>query len=375
MIHASHRALPGTAALAAMALISACGGGGGGSDGLKPSPVTATVTGRVVKGPVRGAHVCAYAIAGGAQAENRGCTSTDEQGDYTLVVNADGAPLIFAVRGDYGTYTDELTGGEHTLGARLRSAQTVSPGGTATVMITPLTEVAIRRALGARGGLGDTSINDAMTLVARAFDSGDLRRERPTDLTLPTSVQASLPNLKYGLALAAVSAMTQGSSLDAVLSDLSDKGFKPDLVAGAAAAYESGLRAFVGSTRNKSAVTLGNLSAFVQPSLATMSQAFGVLPTVPSEGGAIVTPPVQPSDGPACVVTMNTEPGNIASGNWRVCLRKVAASACTAGAQATVVAGVSAFGVLQSLGPTSIDYTSADTCTAPDINEIIEIGN
>jgi hypothetical protein len=50
-------------------------------------------------------------------------------------------------------------------------------------MVTPLTELAVRRALTAPGGLQDAAIDQAMALVAGAFDTDDLRGTRPADPT------------------------------------------------------------------------------------------------------------------------------------------------------------------------------------------------
>jgi hypothetical protein len=81
----------------------------------------------------------------------------------------------------------------------------VLPGDEATVMVTPLTELAMRRAETSPARLQQDSIDQAMTMVATAFDVTDLRQTRPSDPTQASSVQVARGERNYGLALAAVS--------------------------------------------------------------------------------------------------------------------------------------------------------------------------
>ena len=115
------------------------------------------------------------------------------------------------------------------------------------------------------------------------------------------------------------------------------------------------------------------LAAQMQPALAALPQASGVLPAIAADGsGEVVQPPVQPADGPACVITVTPGPQNLATQNWRVCVRPVAAEACNATGMASVVSGVQAFSVLSSLGPVSTSYDAGATCNVSDLNETID---
>ena len=198
-------------ALGLAGLLAACGGGGGGgSDGHATIQAErdpdATIAGAVVKGPLESGQVCAWALADPVSGElgaKRGCSSTDANGQYriyVLSVNPAGETLVVAATKQTGYYQDEATGTRLALDATLRSAVRVHPGSAATTMVTPLTELAMRRAQTAAGGLQDVAIDQAMALVAGAFDAGDLRATRPADPTQPGAAHSSVPGCRGRLA-------------------------------------------------------------------------------------------------------------------------------------------------------------------------------
>ncbi|MFN9281384.1 MAG: hypothetical protein ACK6DW_16885 [Betaproteobacteria bacterium] len=170
-----------------LVLLAACGGGGP----VQELSTDATITGAVVKGPVASGKVCAYLIADGVQAGQRACSATDDQGRYAvplLSVKPAGETLVVAATRMTGRYIDEATGTQRALDATLRSAVRVLPGDEATVMVTPLSELAMRRAETSPVRLQQDSIDQAMTMVATAFDVTDLRQTRPSDPTQASSV-------------------------------------------------------------------------------------------------------------------------------------------------------------------------------------------
>ncbi len=121
----------------------------------------------------------------------RACAATDDQGRYAirlLSVNPAGETLVVAATRMTGRYIDEATGTQRALDATLRSAVRVLPGDEATVMVTPLSELAMRRAETSPVRLQQDSIDQAMTMVATAFDVTDLRQTRPSDPTQASSV-------------------------------------------------------------------------------------------------------------------------------------------------------------------------------------------
>lgn len=367
------------ASILAAVVLAGCGGGGGGGD--DPAPLTtATVTGAVVKGAVGGAAVCAYRIEGGAQGDRLACITSASDGSFSLTVPADGTPLWFQAHAGPGRYTDELTGDEAALDADLRSAQTIVPATLATVMLTPLTELAMRRAETVPGGLTEAAINDAMALVGRAFDTGDLRRLRPLDPTVAVGLGADRNARNHGLALAAVSTLrsqlgapSNGQvALEQVLSEL-ELAFRPDLVASKAAAFDTALATFVASPRNRSGVTPAALPAQMRVRLATLPGAVGVLPAIePAGPGPVVEPPPVVETGPVCVATVTPQPGSLLGQDWRLCVRPVAAGQCNEAGMAGALTLSQVFPLLATLAPTVTTYAAADACGS-DINETIDL--
>lgn len=353
----------------AAALLTACGGGGGGAPEVVAPPSSALVSGLVAKGPVGGASVCAYAITGGAKGAQLGCTTTSAAGEFQLRVGADGVPVLFEAEG--GSYDDELAGAARALDTRLRSALTLVRGENVSVVLTPLTELAMRRAEGAPGGWSDASINDAMSMMTSAFGTADVRRIRPSDPTQAASASATRTERAYGLALAGFSAQSQSGTVAAALQAMVDRGFKPDLAGSQQAAFTTALNAFLASPRNRTGVTAATLAQQVRLQFNVMPLALGVLPSIPSTGGPVL-PPVVDTGGPACVIAMTPQPGNITSSNYRVCVRPVDAAACNATALSAVFSVVNAFSVISSLGPVAVSYQAVDGCQQPDINEIID---
>ena len=125
--------LAALAATALAAFLAACGGGGGTT--TPATPVTTTISGSAVKGPVSGATVTVKNAATGAVL---GTTTTGLGGAYTLGVQFTG-DVVVEVSG--GTYTDEATGASTALATPLRVVLNAN-GGSVTGVVTPLTTLA-----------------------------------------------------------------------------------------------------------------------------------------------------------------------------------------------------------------------------------------
>ena len=90
----THRHVATLCALAFTTALVACGGSDDPVAAPTPTPpppppaaATTTVSGAVVKGPVSGAQVCAFAVAGSARGAALGsCTTTDASGNYSFAV-------------------------------------------------------------------------------------------------------------------------------------------------------------------------------------------------------------------------------------------------------------------------------------------------
>jgi hypothetical protein len=361
-------------ATAIAALLSACGGGSAidATDLAPPSNAPATVQGYVVKGPVAEAYVCAYPITSGKinMQTGLGCGSADAQGFFRFYVQTDGATVALVTKDRMGQYADELTGAPTTLGASLRSAVRIEAQGQAEAMITPFTEIALRRAETAAIGLNEQSIKEAMAQVALAFDLPDLRSTRPASATTAADWKAQSPQArKYGLGLAGVSAMKasvadSGSNRPAlaqVLDKLSSQAFVPNRAPEVEGLYQAGLATFLSSPRNATGIKPSQLSQWSQPALAQLSQSFGSLPAIDP-----VVVPSKPNDGPACMVTLQPLAGNLAHSEARICVRKVEATQCNGPTLAPVLAEQSVVQTLFKLGNWSVSYSPSETCEVPE---------
>lgn len=186
--------------LLAAAILAGCGGGGEPDRAGGPQP---NLTGTIVKGPVGGAAVCAYELAANGKGRQLGCTTTDMTGGYALRLDYRGPVLIEA---SGGTYTDEATG---EVGVTLDVPLTVASlldGGPSTVVVTPLTTIAMQGALRA-GNLSLATFDNSLEEVKSAFG---LRRS--LDLVRSTPNVRSGSSDAYGNALVGVSKMLSGGA-------------------------------------------------------------------------------------------------------------------------------------------------------------------
>ena len=176
--------------LATAALIAGCGGGSSDS----APPVTTSVSGSVVKGPVGGATVCAFKAIATGKGEALPCATSTSSGAYVLELTYVGDVVIEA---SGGSYVDEATGLTRTLSDPMQvmlSAQ----GGTATGVITPLTSAAFSKSKGMSGGATHANFGLAVASVATQFNLSGVNLAT----TLP--VVTGTPNA-YGRIVRAVS--------------------------------------------------------------------------------------------------------------------------------------------------------------------------
>lgn len=184
----------------ASAVLVACGGGGGSAEPAAASP-SSTVSGAVVKGPVAGATVCAYALLPTGKGTSLGCTTSTGEGNYSLTL-AHAGDIVVEATG--GTYVDEATGAKNVLlSAPLTVVGSAGPDGT-RLYATPLTAMAFNQAV-AGGGLTVAAFESAATQVGSAFG---VPASMPLARTLPAVTGATNA---YGDALIAVSGLISAS--------------------------------------------------------------------------------------------------------------------------------------------------------------------
>jgi hypothetical protein len=203
------------------ALIMACGGGGGGGE-TPPDDTAFKVSGVVSKGFIKNGSVSVFSIASnGFKTEPAmATTTTDAKGVYSVELDYSG-PLLVEVSG--GTYIDEATGTEVAMTGVLRAAL-ADVSGPVEIAVSPLTELAVRRAeLG--GKLLATHIQAANELVGQLIGC-DIIATLPLNPQDSQEFGAGTANEKsYTLMLAAFSQMASQiafDDIDAVLDALDD---------------------------------------------------------------------------------------------------------------------------------------------------------
>jgi hypothetical protein len=206
----------------------ACGGGGG-----ETAPSSGEViAGTVVKGPVHGASVAAFAITGGSKGAQVGTATTDPMGGFRMSLGSYTGPLMIEASG--GTYVDEATGTTMTMQpgddmVTLLSSVTGGASGPG-VQVTPLTTMASARAQNMAGGMTAGNMAAANAAVGQYFEVSDIVHVTPMDPTVAGSAGAAGVDARnYGMAMAAMSqyahtiGMTSSSAMvTAMANDASD---------------------------------------------------------------------------------------------------------------------------------------------------------
>jgi hypothetical protein len=214
-------------------LLAGCGGGGGGGGGDGP-----TVSGSVVKGPVLGATVCAYALSAGARGGqlalglatgaqgsiSNGCYVTPADGSYSfsLPAGTTGDILLEATGGSFCTNETPIVAGACpgggtlvNLGGAVMSSAVTLPGGNApaTVHTTPLSTAAVNAAAGA--GFSAATFQTQFNALAGQIigaNSGVTPSTAPNATNQPYLVQVGTFLQSGGSMTNAVASLQQGST-------------------------------------------------------------------------------------------------------------------------------------------------------------------
>lgn len=194
------------AAVVVTAILAGCGGSGGGS--ASSAAVDSTVAGAVVKGPVAGATVTAYAIESGAIGRQLGTGSTDGAGNFSMSLGAYAGPVMLRSAG--GHYTNEATGTDMPMQAGDVMAvmlPSVSPAAPQSgVQVTPLTSMAQSMAQRMPGGMTVDNMATAHAGVGNYFMVTDIVHGSPMNpLTPGAGSNTTADGRNYGMAIAAMS--------------------------------------------------------------------------------------------------------------------------------------------------------------------------
>ncbi len=216
---------------AAALLVAGCGGGGSSIDAATPS-AQGTMSGSVVKGPVSGATVQAFALNGGTVGAQLASAVTDANGAFTMPMGSYAGPVMLQMNG--GTYTDEATGAPMAMApGDIMTAvlPTIAAGATVNgVAVTPLTAMAQAMAQHMAGGLTDANIAAANAAVGNYYMVHDIIHTQPINPLVPGSGAGATPDMmNYGITLAAMSQYARGAGMassssfvTAMMSDASD---------------------------------------------------------------------------------------------------------------------------------------------------------
>ena len=294
------------AAIVGASLLSlACGSGG-----TTTAPMNGTISGTVVKGPVGGAAVAAFAITNGTMGAQVGGGATDSMGNFTISIGDYSGPMMLQAGG--GTYADEATGTTMTLqpGDLMACAiPSVAAGATTTgIQITPITSMAHSRVHHMTGGITPANITTANAAMGAYFSVSDILHTVPMNpMVAGSGTGASQEARNYGMAIAAMSqyamsiAMPHSSGIvSAMADDASDgvmdgrMGTSPIPMGGGlmggtmmqptagTTGLATAMTAFVGSVMNRSGVTLTDMQPLVNQLAAAGGQ-------VPGGGGGTTT--------------------------------------------------------------------------------------
>jgi hypothetical protein len=311
-----------------------------------------TVSGTVVKGPVSGATVTAYAVANGTMGAQVGGGSTDSMGNFSVSVGTYSGPMMIQASG--GTYTDEAMGTAMTMqpgDVMACSIPSVAAGATNTgIQMTPVTTMAHSRVHHMTGGITDANIFAANAAMGAYFSVSDILHTIPMDPTAAGSGAGATQDAKnYGMAIAAMSqyakTMVMPSSsgmVTAMASDAAD-GVMDGKMAGSSITMGGGMMggsmmqatagttglgaamtAFVSSAMNRSGVTMTDMQPLVNMLNGSTGQIGAGGTTTGMMSGTAVKGPVATSTVTAYAITsgmMGAQLGSAttdANGNFSV---------------------------------------------------------
>lgn len=245
--------------------ISGCGFGGfsdtgsGTSSGqANPSSTDTILKGAVSKGIFKDGSVRVYAVNPDGSKELLRTTPINGFGNYSAHL---GATKVF--NGSYGgvvqieatgTYIDEATGADTSTEEPLRSL-IANPSGEVAVSVTPLTELAARKAAKSSPTYTADAVTAANTLLSDIFKV-DIIATQPVPLTKEkfTHSLTTQAQKDYTLALAAISQMAKGGGLSATINALNEDLGDGVMSVENAAAFQNALKDFLASDKNPTLV-------------------------------------------------------------------------------------------------------------------------
>ena len=261
------------------------------------------VSGTVVKGPVSGATVTAYAVTNGTMGAQVGGGTTDSMGNFSISIGDYSGPMMLQASG--GSYTDEAMGTTMTMQSgdvMACSIPSAAAGATNTgIQMTPVTTMAHSWVHHMTGGITDANIVAANAAMGAYFSVSDILHTMPMDPTVVGSGTGATQDAKnYGMAIAAMSqyaktvVMPNSSGMVTAMADDASDGVMDGKMAGSSIAMGGGMMGgsmmqptagttslatamstFVGSAKNQSGVTMADMQALVDKLNASNGQMTG----------------------------------------------------------------------------------------------------
>jgi hypothetical protein len=319
------RLIAGLLLSAAALILAGCGGGGG------TTQANSSVSGVASKGLITNGsnNVKIYALnSDGTTGSLLKTTSTGANGEYSADLGSYRGAVLVEVS---GTYTDEATGQPVTISANkpLRAALD-AVNGSATVAVTPLTELAVQKA---GSSLTSQNIKAANAEVSTLFNL-DVVATTPVAPVAAALTGATAAQKNYTLALAAISQTANSNSPDAVYNVIS--AMKSDLDANnalttTASQFTQALQDFAANDNNQTGVTastipasllnVGAKTAVLTFAVAGITKGYGVDVTLDLPAGVTVV----------ADATGSVSPSVIAAGDALLVAKYTAASGGTPG--------------------------------------------
>jgi len=207
-----------------LAILALTGCGGGSTTSTTSASGSTVISGLASKGPINKGAVKVFAVRNGIEdtAAPIGQGQTDAAGHYSIDVGAYKGPVVVEVSGSFTDEVDPTT--TVTLQNPLRAVFSNVSTGANTVAVTPMTELACKKAKRAGAKLTKAAIDDANTTMAAKFNLTDIVS------TLPVAGGSKAGEKEYAAACGTISQLannnkklTSGKKLDDALTDVMSK--------------------------------------------------------------------------------------------------------------------------------------------------------
>jgi hypothetical protein len=192
----------------------------------------------------------------------------DALGKYTADISPYQGPILIEVS---GSYKDEATGTTMVVPATTPLRAAISnAAGNVSVMVTPLTEMAVKKM---NNVFTKAAVDTINANIATAFKVDDITKTEPIDATIAAPATATAAQKNQSMVLATISQMVKNSgdttatALDKVLAGMAADITGSTMLDKSIAGYKTAMFDFMGSTNNKTGITdinnfVGNIGTF-----------------------------------------------------------------------------------------------------------------